>query len=259
MAVLAALPSRAADQGGADGLLPLSPGDAVGIAVFGQPDMDSTVYVGKDGNIQVALAGPVQVAGITAVEAAQRVEQALKDGEYLKDPHVTITVVRSTNQEVSVLGEVHSPGQYDISGRTTLLDILARAGGLTQDSADVIYILEPHAGGVISRSPVNVRALMTRGDNVPSQTLTGGDSILIPRAQFYYIQGEINRPDKYRLEDGTTVLQAIALAGGVTPKGSARRVDIKRLSQNGKYVSKHARGSDLVQPDDVLQIKESIF
>jgi polysaccharide export outer membrane protein len=259
--LLAAMPGRAAEitGNGGDGLLPLTPGDAVSVEVFGQADMTTTVYVGKDGAIRVPLAGTVQVAGLTAVEAAQRVEQALKDGEYLKDPHVTITVVRSTSQQVSVLGEVHAPGQYEISGRTTLLDILARAGGLTEDSADIIFILQPESGGTISRHAVNVRALMNRDTTVPSQTLLGGDSILVPRAQYFYIQGEINKPDKYRLEDDTTVLQAIALAGGVTAKGSSRRIDIKRLGKDGKYVSKHARGSDLIEPDDVIQVKESIF
>jgi polysaccharide export outer membrane protein len=259
--LLAAMPGRTAEitGTGGDGLLPLAPGDAVGVEVFGQPDMTTTVYVGKDGTIRVPLAGAVQVAGLTAVEAAQRVEQALKDGEYLKDPHVTITVVRSTSQQVSVLGEVRAPGQYEISGRTTLLDILARAGGLTEDSANIAFILHPESGGMISRHAVNVRALMDRDTTVPSQTLLGGDSILVPRAQYFYIQGEINKPDKYRLEDDTTVLQAIALAGGVTAKGSSRRIDIKRLGKDGKYVSKHARGSDLIEPDDVIQVKESIF
>ena len=259
--LLAAMPGRAAEitGTGGDGLLPLSAGDAVSVEVFGQPDMTTTVYVGKDGAIRVPLAGAVQVVGLTAVEAAQRVEQALVQGQYLKDPHVTITVVRSTSQEVSVLGEVHNPGQYEISGRTTLLDILARAGGLTEDSADIVYVLEPESGGAILRHPVNVRSLMNRDTGVPPPTMAGGDSILVPRAQFFYIEGEISKPDKYRLADGTTVLQAITLAGGVGPRGSERRVDIRRLGKDGKYASRHARGSDLVQPDDVIHVKESIF
>lgn len=258
--LLLALPAIAADAApGTDGLLPLSPGDAVNVQVFGQPDMTTTVYVGKDGAIRVPLAGAVPVAGITPVEAAQRVEKALKDGEYLKDPHVTIAVVHSSNQQVSVLGEVREPGQYDISGRTTLLDILARAGGLTENSADIIYILKRDPTGVMSRQPVNVRALMNRDTSAPSQILSAGDSILVPRAQYFYIEGEINKPDKYRLDDQTTVLQAITLAGGVTAKGSERRIDIKRLGKDGHYVSRHAKGSDLVQPDDVIRVKESLF
>jgi polysaccharide biosynthesis/export protein len=258
---LVAQPTWGADPNApvTDGLLPLSPGDAVSIEVFGQPDMTTTLYVGSDGSIRVPLAGAVHVAGMTAVEAAQSVERALKDGEYLRNPHVTLTVVRSTSQQVSVLGEVRTPGQYAISDHTSLLDILARAGGLTDNSADVIYILRPGSNGTITRYPVNARALMNRDPRAFAQNLRSGDSILVPRAQYFYIEGQVNKPDKYRLEEGMTVLQAITLAGGITPRGSERRVDILRLGKNGRYVSRHARGGDLLQPNDILRVKESIF
>ena len=256
---LLALPIRAAEGSAGDGLLPLSPGDAVSLEVFGQPDMTTTVYVGKDGTIQVPLARAVQVAGLTAVEAAQRVEQALKDGQYLRDPHVTLSVTHSTSQQISVLGEVHHPGQYALSGATTLLDILAQAGGLTDDSADLIYILRTNSDGTVSRYPIDVKALTGRDAQASAQPLKSGDAIMVPTAQRFYIDGEVNKPDKYRLDDGMTVLQAITLAGGVTAKGSERRVEIRRMGKDGRYVIKHAKGSDLVQADDVIRVKESIF
>src|SRR3569833_2235549 len=68
-------------------LIKLGPGDSVAIQVFGQPDLGASVYVAEDGTIPVNLAGAVKVAGMTPSEAAKKVEAALRDGQYMNDPH----------------------------------------------------------------------------------------------------------------------------------------------------------------------------
>src|SRR5208337_2437751 len=93
-------------------IIQLGPGDSVSIQVYGQPDMTTTVYVSDDGTIPVPLAGAVPVAGLSPSEASQRIEKALKDGGFLVDPHVTLTVTQSLSQRVSVLGQVGKPGLY---------------------------------------------------------------------------------------------------------------------------------------------------
>ena len=93
---------------------------------------------------------------------------------------------------------------------------------------------------------------------MPEQLLRGGDSIVVPRAEQFYIYGEVTAPNKYRVEQDMTVIQAIARAGGVTPRGSERRVDIKRLV-DGKYLTVKAKLNDPVKADDVIHVKESIF
>ena len=98
-----------------------------------------------------------------------------------------------------------------------------------------------------------------QNDNASPPTLQNGDSINVPRVQQFYIYGEVNSPNKYPIEPGMTVIEAIVRAGGVTPRGSERRVDIKRLVAPGKYDTLHAKASDPVQPNDVIRVKESIF
>lgn len=257
--LLAAICARGADAPGADGLTLLNSGDTVSMEVYGQPDLTTTLYVGDDGVIKVPLAGPVPVAGISAVQAAARIERALKDGDYLRNPHVTLMIVRSSSQQVSVLGEVHTPGQYVVTPNTTVLDLIARAGGVTENSADTIYILHPDGQGNVTRLPVSIGQLSGRGDAAPTQGLHGGDSLLVPKAEQFYIYGEVAKPDRYRLQPGMTVIEAVTLAGGVTARGSDRRVDIKRMGKNGRYVTLHARASDPLQAGDVLRVKESLF
>jgi len=89
--------------------------------------------------------------------------------------------------------------------------------------------------------------------------LQGGDSVYVPRADQYYIYGEVTSPNMYRLEPGMTVIEAVARAGGVTVRGSERRIDIKRAGKDGKYVVIHAKPDDHIAADDVIRVKEAIF
>ena len=242
-------------------LLQLGPGDQVKMDVFGRPEMDTTTYVSDDGSIRVPLAGAVVIGGLSPGEAGQKVEAALKKGQFLVDPHVTFTVLQSRSQRVSVLGEVHNPGRYPVEANTTVLDLLAQAGGATDKGADVIYILHPGDNGVLQRQPINLKGVTDSRESAPAvlQTLRGGDSIFVPAAEQFYIAGEVHSPAMYRLESGMTLLQAIARAGGVTDRGSASRVQIKRRGPKGDYIVVAGKPGEKIQPDDVITVKERIF
>ena len=239
-------------------IIQIGPGDSVSIQVYGQPDMATIVYVSDDGTIPVPLAGPVQIGGMSPAEASKRIEKALKDGNFLVDPHVTLTVTVSRSQRISVLGQVAHPGVYPIESTTTIFDLLALAGGALDTGSEDIFLLRADANGTLQRYPINLKGLEKAKGAIPEQTLRGGDSILVPKADQFYIYGEVTAPNKYRVEPDMTVVQAIARAGGVTPRGSERRVDIKRLVE-GKYVTVKAKLNDPVEADDVIHVKESIF
>lgn len=236
----------------------LGPGDSVSIQVFGQPDA-TNVYVGDDGTISVPLAGNIQVAGASPVEAAARVTKALKDGGYFIDPHVTIIVTQPRSQLVSVLGEVQSSGRYPISPRTTIVDLLAQAGGVKETASDVGYVLRSDDNGHISRYPVKLNGLTDIKDVLPTQTLLGGDSLVVPRAERYYVYGEVTTPGTYRIEPGMTVIQGIARAGGINERGSERRIQVKRLGKKGQYEVVNVKPGEPIQTDDIIRVKESIF
>jgi len=252
-------PATAASSTAPGPLTPLGPGDSVTLHVFGQPDMDGMLGVADDGTISVPLAGPVQVTGLSADNAARKIERSLKDRGYFTDPHVTLTVTQSLSQRVSVLGEVRTPGRYPVDSKTTIVDLLAQAGGETELGSDTVYVLRPDASGTIQRYAVDLKGLANADTSTPTQLLRSGDSVYVPRAAQFFILGEVQKPSMYKLEPNLTVIQAIAVAGGVTAKGSARRVEIKRTSKNGEQIVIKPNSSDLVQPGDVIRVKESIF
>jgi polysaccharide biosynthesis/export protein len=235
-------------------LLQLGPGDSVTFQVYGQPDLSTTAYVADDGTLSVPLAGNVPVAGLSPSQASSKIEAALKTAKILVDPHVTLTVTQSRSQRVSVLGQVGTPGRYPVESNTSVFDLLAQAGGITANGADVVFVIRRDKDGKEVRYPVD----LAKGD-VSSLTLQGGDSLFVPKAEQFSIYGEVTTPGRYRVEPGMTVIEAIAKAGGITLRGSSHRIEIKRKLANGDYATTKAKIGDVVQPEDVIQVKESIF
>ena len=248
-----------APPGAATPLLQLGPGDSVSIQVYGQPDLSTTVYVADDGTVSVPLGGNVQVAGLSPSQASSRIEAALKTAKILVEPHVTLTVTQSRSQRVSVLGQVGTPGRYPVESNTSIFDLLAQAGGITANGSDVVYIIRRDKDGKEIRYPVDLKGLPNGSAAIPSVMLRGGDSVFVPNAEQFSIFGEVATPGRYRVEPGMTVIEAIAKAGGITQRGSQRRVEIKRKRADGSYTNVKAKIGDPVQPNDVIQVKESIF
>ncbi|MDP9064747.1 MAG: SLBB domain-containing protein [Pseudomonadota bacterium] len=240
-------------------LLQLGPGDSVNVQVYGQPDLSTTVYVGDDGTLPVPLAGNVQVNGLSPAQASAGIENAFKAKKVLVDPHVTLTVTQSRSQRVSVLGQVGAPGRYAVESNTSIFDLLAQAGGINASGSDIVYVIRQGKDGKENRYPVDLKGLAAGSGAIPSLALRGGDSVFVPKAEQFSIYGEVTTPGRYRVEPGMTVIEAIAKAGGITIRGSQRRVEIKRKLPNGDYSDVKAKLGDLVQPDDVLRVKESIF
>lgn len=257
MLLLARPTVGAAAEGDPDRPSLLGVGDWVNIQIAGQPD--ATSYVSTDGTINVPLVGAIPVAGIAAPQAAARVAKALKDGGFFVDPRVSVRVTQPQNQFVSVVGEVQTQGRYAVNSHTTIVDLLAQAGGLKDTAADEGFLLRKDDSGRTTRIPVNLNILTDSG-GAPANLL-GGDSLLVPRAEHFSIEGEVATPGRYRVEAGMTVTQAIARAGGITERGSERRIQLKRADKDkpGQYKTVSAKPGDLVQPGDIIRVKESIF
>ena len=233
----------------------LGPGDLLKIEVFGLPDMTAQVRVDESGNISYAFVGQIAVGGRSTREVESLLATRLMEGGYIRNPQVSVLILEYRSQRVAVMGQVARPGAYPLTRPSTVIDLLAEAGGPVAGAAADEATLVREDGRKVSIDLIK----LFEGDPTQNVPVRGGDTIFVPRAPQFYIYGEVQRPGAYRLEPGMTVSQAISAGGGLTPRGTERRAIVKRRDANGKEQRIPVKGSDLLQPNDVLLIKESIF
>ncbi|HEX2566199.1 MAG TPA: polysaccharide export protein EpsE [Burkholderiales bacterium] len=225
----------------------LGVGDAVRVTVFQQPDLTTDARISERGTVAMPLVGEVKIAGMAPGEAASQIANALKNGKYLKHPQVTIALTTVRSRQVSVLGLVARPGRYPLDDTSTrLADLVAAAGGIATGGSDTVT--------VIRNGQAHKVAMLAK-----SFELQNGDTVYIERAPVFYVYGEVLRGGAYPVSQNLTVMQAISLGGGITPRGSDRRVKLRRTGPDGKVVETDAKLQDIVQPDDVIFVKESLF
>ncbi|HTE41921.1 MAG TPA: SLBB domain-containing protein, partial [Steroidobacteraceae bacterium] len=136
---------------------------------------------------------------------------------------------------------------------------LAQAGGTTERSGNVMYIIRANSAGEAERSAIDLRGLHNQQYSLKLLTLQGGDSVFVPPAEQFYIYGEVQTPNMYRLEPEMTVLQAISRGGGLTKVASSSRIEIKRRDPSGQLVTRKVSMNEQVLADDVIYVKESFF
>lgn len=161
-------------------------------------------------------------------------------------------------REVSVLGRVNRPGKYTVvSGVRTVTDFLSQAGGISPDGADKIIVMTQREGKSTT-TELDIDWLYKSGDASKNIELTEGDAIYVPRSPVFYIYGEVLRSGSFRLERNMNVAQALSLGGGLSPRGTERGMKIKRMV-NGELKTIEVQANDIVQADDVIYVKESLF
>ena len=254
MASLLALTMGAA---GAAELL-LGTGDVVKISVYNNPDLTTEARVSASGFITFPLVGQVAVAGLPTAAAEKKIAQSLVSGGFVKNPQVNMIVTVLQSQQVSVLGQVGRPGRYPLDGSRSVLDVLALAGGVSVDGGDTVTVLRTR-NGTTTKDVIDVAELVRTSNMKTDLELSGNDVVYVERAPRFYIYGEVQRPGMLRIERSMTVLQALAAGGGLTPRGTERGLRIKRRDAEGKLQILEAKYDDLVQNDDVLYVRESLF
>ena len=254
MAVLLTL--TAGFSGAADVLL--GPGDVLKISVYGNPDLGLETRVSEAGEITFPLVGNVALGGLSVSAAEKKIGGLLESGSFLRKAQVNIIVTALQSQQVSVLGQVNRPGRYPIEGKRSVMDMLAMAGGISQDGGDTVSLIRKRAG-TTSKEVIDVIDMVRNANLSRDLDLTGNDVIYVERAPRFYIYGEVQRPGTFKLERNRTVLQALSVGGGLTPRGTERGVKVKRRTSEGAVEIISAKHDDLLQVDDVVYVQESLF
>lgn len=237
----------------------LGPGDAIGVQVFQNPDLTVEARVSESGVISYPLVGSVQLGGLSIAEAEKRISDALRNGGYVRSPQVNITLRQVRGNQVAVLGQVNRPGRFPLETfNTKVSDMLAAAGGVTPTGDDVLILTGTRQGKPFRRV-IDIPGLFLNQTPDADVVVVGGDTLYVNKAPMFYIYGEAQRPGPYRIERGMTVMQALAQGGGPTARGSQNRLKLHRRSTDGTVVETVPQLSDLVRPEDVIYVRESIF
>lgn len=231
----------------------LGPGDVVKMSVYGSPDLSVETRVSESGHITVPLLGQVAVGGLPVAAAEKKVGELLEKGGYLKKAQVNLLVTSMNSQQVSVLGQVNRPGRYPVEGKRRVLDLLAMAGGIGAEGGDTVSLVRTR-NGATTRESIDVIDMVRKGELDRDVEVAGGDIIYVERAPRAWVTGEVQRPGALRIERGMTVQQAVSAGGGLTARGSSNGMRITRAG-----ATLDVKAGDLVQPDDVITVRESWF
>jgi polysaccharide biosynthesis/export protein len=236
-------------------------GDVLHLKTLEAPDLEQVVRVTDAGTLTLILGGSVQVAGLTPAEAALAIEKVLVNGHYLLTPHVSVTLDQTVTQNVTIMGQVRTPGSYAINTPRPILDVLALAGGLT-DVADRRVTIQRHdtkerATYVVSNSS------NTALDS--SVVVFPGDTVIVPKADVVYILGDVNRPGGIAMvtnDSKLSALEAISLAGGTQPSAVPSHARLIRKQPDGTHVELPLQLSAMQkgkQPDIPLQADDIVY
>ncbi|ONF96195.1 SLBB domain-containing protein [Sphingomonas jeddahensis] len=227
----------------------LGNGDVIETAVIGRTDFTARVQIQEDGTVQLPFVGTVPAAGRTVLDLRDDLRSRLIRGGYLENPAVSVAVASYASRYVTVLGQVNQPGVVPIDRAYRLSEIVARAGGASNQAADSITLTRPDG----TSHAASLRTIATAG---PAQDpeVGSGDKVFVAPAAAFYIYGQVNAPGSYPIGGEMTVRMALARGGGLTALGSAKRVKLVRGGTEAK-----ASLDDVIRPDDVLVIGERFF
>jgi polysaccharide export outer membrane protein len=232
-------------------------GDLLAIQVYRAPDLGETVRVASDGSIEFPSLGKVTVNNLTAADIAAKLVAGLKGRGILVAPSVNVLVTEVRSKVAMVMGAVGRPGEIPLDRPgLTLAAVLARAGATFGTGSGIVTIT--NATGQGTREQFRIADLVSGAKDRPARA---GEILVVQSAPTIYVSGEVGRPGSYPLEPNMTVGQAIAVGGGITPRGSRSRIQLTRKNGTGAatQILNHVKLDTPVMPDDLVTVRQRLF
>jgi polysaccharide export outer membrane protein len=236
--------------------------DVLAISVWDQKELDQVVSVRPDGKISLPLVGEVEAGGLTVAELASRLTTLY--ARTVRGAQVVVSVRDIRSRPVFFLGGVVRPGTIQLTQDLTILQALSAVGGpLPAADLESAYVLRGD-----KQIPVNLTAVMQKGDIKQNLKLQPGDTVVVPSADAVYIQGEVKAPGPVKYSKGLTITQAIAASGGFTQLASSRRVTVTRVDGAKREVLRINVGDIMsdpeakdvpLKPNDVVTVPQRLF
>jgi polysaccharide biosynthesis/export protein len=228
----------------------LGPADVLEVSIPGRTDFTTRTRINEQGQIALPYLASVTAAGKTTAQLVDEIGRDLDKGGFFAHPIVSVEIVSYASKYVTVLGDVTSPGLVPVDRPYHLSEILARVGGVKETGADYV-ILRPETGG---DRHLSIESLIT-GDSSQDPYISPGDKIFSPKADQFYVSGQVNTPGTYPLIEGMTVRMAIARGGGLNIEGSLGKVEVTRHGVKLKQIDLNGK----IEPGDIVVVGERLF
>jgi polysaccharide export outer membrane protein len=258
----------------------VGPEDLLGISVLGTDKLNTEVRVNGQGEISLLLVGVVKVEGLTTNEIEKKLAHLYKEGDYLRNPQIMISVKEFRHQRVAVTGAVTKPDSYVLIGPRSLLEVLGMAGGLSDRAGEVAHVIRPYKGAEASKAGtarqsftpgtetimVDLNRLLLKGDTGLNVAIKNGDVVHIPYAHMAYVLGAVGKPGEVPIKNNMTVTKALAQAGGQHIVLASNNASILRMDENGQRqtipvnLASITKGSEPDVPlkeNDIIYVHES--
>jgi protein involved in polysaccharide export with SLBB domain len=225
----------------------VGPGDSLSIDLWGGVSQRLPRTVDREGRVALPEVGPVLISGRTLGEAQEIVQRALRT--QFRDVSADVSLLRLRSVRVYVVGDVNSPGAYDVSSLSTPLNALFVAGGVTSQGS--LRRLQHYRGKQLIEE-VDAYDLLLHGIRGDLQRLENGDSLMIPPlGPVVTVDGMVRRPAIYELRNEKTLLDVVDLSGGILPAAALRHIEVQRLEAHEKRTMLSLDISDSTDPDAV--------
>jgi polysaccharide export outer membrane protein len=253
----------------------IGPRDVITLTIYagGEKEHEVDLTVSAQGRVNVPFIGSTKVEGLTPSEFEKKITRPLA-ADYFVNPKVNIRVKEYHSLHYYISGAVKSPGLYETTSEASLLELIAKAGGVLPGRGNVAYVMRHPAEGVKNGDPmkVDLQKLLDRGDMSGNLSLQPGDVVYIPLQESFdlaeskiYVEGEVKRPGIFKYQPGITVMNACIMAGGFDEFAAPNRTRIIR--QNGEKVDvikinlkdvKDGKIADVqLKPGDRIHVPES--
>ena len=241
----------------------IGPEDILEVQVWGNKDLNQTVFVRPDGRTSLPLVGEIAVAGKTVQQLQDHLTNVYE--KTVKGAVVTVIVKDIKSRPVYFIGGFGKPGVMQLTRELTLLQAISVVGGVVPNAdAEKGFLLRGD-----KRIPIDFNRLVQRGDLSQNPKLEPGDSIVVPLADAVYVNGEVKAPGAVKYSGDLTILKALTQVGGLTPLAAGGRVDVLRGNAEKKErirvdVDKMMRSPDenpdiRLQPNDIIFVPQRLF
>ena len=250
----------------------IGPRDELEISVIDVKELQKIrIRVTEDGKITLPLLGEIEVEGLTGTQLERKIAQ-LTEQRIKSNPLVSVYMVDFASKKILIMGAVKNPGSQILFGRMRLVRAIAEAGDFTGEAGNKILITRELADGSSRIITVSREDLFIKGDTRFNLPLEPNDVIYIPvdKKVTIYVMGQVRSPGSHEVKESKlpTLLQMIAIAGGLTDRASKRGITVQWTDENGKKHKKKYNLNDIekmrvadpvLKADYMVIVAESIW